>query len=106
MPQVANTTGTLQRLIESAARKRGVDPDEAARIAFAAVESIVENYGGCRLFIPMFQAARTARDSAIRLALLNGETVEVIAKRFGLRVRRVRSIDVRSSAGQAGTAAG
>lgn len=92
MAAAARTAAALADLIALAARRAGIPDPAALHAGQFAVELIVAEYGGRRLYIPMHEMARRARDDAIRRNLEAGMSPSRLARRYGVSRGRIRQI--------------
>lgn len=81
MPAAVKTAQALEEIIATAARRMGVPDIDARQIASHAVESIVSEHGGRRLYIPMYEQARRALVESIQQSYLQNPNVSRVARR-------------------------
>jgi hypothetical protein len=96
---IANTTLEIQKVVEAAARALKVDESIVAKLASTAVDYFVELYGGRRLYIPLLQHRRLARNEAIRAAIRDKQPPDRIAKTHDVDVSTVQRIRARMTDG-------
>lgn len=81
MPAAVKTAQALEEIIRTSARRMGVADVDAVAIAQHAVETIVSEHGGRRLYIPMYEQARRALVESIRQSFIQSPNVSRIARR-------------------------
>lgn len=70
----------------------GLDAEKARAVAVAAAREVARAYGGHRIYIPLPDDARNARDRQIRAARGEGASVRDLARRFRLGKSQVHAI--------------
>lgn len=95
MPAHVQTAKNLVELIAIAARKSGVSESDATQIGIAAVQLIVEQHGGRRLYIPAHEMARRARRQAMEADIRANVDIDRLRRKYG--VSRGRLLRVKSS---------
>lgn len=90
--------------------RMGLGPADATRSARDAVRIVTQTYGGQRIYVPIPDEARAARDDQIARLRGQGLTIRVLSRRFGLSRSQVHAIcsrkGVRSFASKTGHDAG
>lgn len=102
MPAAVRTGAALLGLIRAACNARGMAPADCEAVAATAVDLILGEYGGRRLYIPMHEMSRQARDEAIARNVAAGMSVKRLAVRYCLGTDRIRQI-VRKEQGKSTT---
>lgn len=75
--------------------RMGLGPSEATRSAREAVRIVTQTYGGQRIYVPIPDEARAARDEQIARLRGQGLTIRVLSRRFALSRSQVHAICAR-----------
>ena len=70
----------------------GMDPDSARIVADKAARALAAQYGGHRVYIPLADDKRNARDRAIRVAWGEGKSIRAIARQFRMSKSGVHAV--------------
>lgn len=92
MPAATRTATAMQALIALGCRRAGVSEIEANEAAKQAIELLVAEYGGRRVYIPQHEVARRARYEAIARNIAAGASIARLARKYGVSRRRIRQI--------------
>lgn len=93
MAAAVRTAAAIRDLILVAAKQAGVGEPAASLTAAAAIKLIVSEFGGCRIYIPLHEIARRARDEAIyRNVVENRQTLRRMADVHHLSKSRIAQI--------------
>lgn len=79
--------------------RMGLGPVDATRSARDAVRIVTQTYGGQRIYVPIPDEARSARDEQIARLRGQGLTIRVLARRFALSRSQVHAICARKGVG-------
>jgi Mor family transcriptional regulator len=72
--------------------RTGLSLDDARRSAREAVHMITQHYGGQRIYVPISEEARLARDAQICRLHAAGQSVRALARRFQLSKSQIHRV--------------